>query len=129
MSNGLSCCFGSLTRLLPAPPVDHRTTQGNPSPSLGPHYRVSSLLRDGPPACPASVLWPLQFPLLGLLPLASQSNTPGPRLDRVWGVRGSSWKAEERQRAGRITTYLSKARRTPELYTLSLHDALDLVGC
>src|SRR6266540_2646359 len=29
---------------------------------------------------------------------------PGPRLDRVWGVRGSSWKAEERQRAGRITT-------------------------
>src|SRR6266498_47224 len=75
MSNGLSCCFGSLTRLLPAPPVDHRTTQGNPSPSLGPHYRVSSLLRAGPPACPASVLWPLQFPLLGLLPLASQSNT------------------------------------------------------
>src|SRR5260370_6080446 len=75
MSNGLSCCFGSFTRLLPALPVDHRTSQGNPSPSLGPHYRASSLLRDGPPACPASVLWPSQFPLLGLLPLASQPNT------------------------------------------------------
>src|SRR6266700_239245 len=47
MSNGLSCCFGSFTRLLPALPVDHRTSRGNPSPSLGPHYRASSLIPVG----------------------------------------------------------------------------------
>src|SRR4051794_2523047 len=79
MVNDLSCCFGSLTRLLPATstgmPVDRRTNPGNPSPSLHPHYQASTLLRDGPPACPTSVLRPSQFPLLGALPLADRSNT------------------------------------------------------
>src|SRR6266511_1816864 len=71
MSNGLSCCFGSLTRLLPAPPVDHRTTQGNPSPSLGPHYRVSSLipvgtaLAGGPPDRSQRAELPHWAPALG----------------------------------------------------------------
>src|SRR6184192_1878841 len=70
MSNGLSCCFGSFTRLLLTRSVDRRTNQGNPSPSLCPRYQASSLLQDGPPACPASVLCPSQFPLFGVLPLA-----------------------------------------------------------
>src|SRR6266542_3610307 len=35
--------------------------------------------------------------------LRGSPGTAGPRLDRVWGVRGGSWKAEERQRARRIT--------------------------
>ena len=72
--------LGDLKRLLlllrsahptpPGHPVDRRTNPGNPAPSLHPHYRASSLLRDGPPPCPASVLCPSQFPLLGVLPLA-----------------------------------------------------------
>ena len=80
MSNGLSDNFGSLTRLLPTPTsVDHRTHPGDPSPSLRPHYRASPLLRDGPPLCPASVLHPSQFPLLGALPSTDRSNTrPAP---------------------------------------------------
>src|SRR6266516_5668894 len=65
ISNGLSCNFGPLTRLLPAMPVDRRANPGNPSPSLRPHYRASPLLRDGPPLCPAPVLGPSQFLLLG----------------------------------------------------------------
>src|SRR5439155_21634610 len=74
--NGLSCSFGSLTRLLPTPrSVDRRTTPGNPSPSLRPRYRASPLLRDGPPLCPASVLGPSQCPLLGVLPSTGRSNT------------------------------------------------------
>ncbi len=43
---------------------------------------------------------------------------PGPRLDRVWGVRGSSWKAEERQRAGRITTDVAQPGSDPGLSSL-----------
>src|SRR3954468_13120454 len=39
------------------------------------HYQAPPLLGDGPPACPASVLSPSQFPLLGVLPLADHSNT------------------------------------------------------
>src|SRR6266566_5390028 len=79
MSNGLSCCFGRLTWLLPAMPVDHQADPGNPPPSLRPHYQASPLLRDGPPPCPAPVLCPLQFPLLGVLPSAGRSNTrPAP---------------------------------------------------
>jgi hypothetical protein len=79
MSNGLSCCFGLLTWLLPAMPVDHQADPGNPPPSLRPHYQASPLLRDGPPPCPAPVLCPLQFPLLGVLPSAGRSNTrPAP---------------------------------------------------
>src|SRR6266545_3113802 len=42
----------------------------------------------------------------------------GPRLDRVWGVRGSSWKAEERQRAGRITTDVAQPGSDPGLSSL-----------
>ncbi len=45
-----------------------------------------------------------RHPNLALLSTSSLYAIAGPRLDRVWGVRGSSWKAEERQRAGRITT-------------------------
>jgi len=43
---------------------------------------------------------------------------PGPRLDRVWGVRGSSWKAEERQHAGRITTDVAQPGSDPGLSSL-----------
>ena len=77
--NGLSCNLGSLTWLLPAMPVDHQANPGNPSPSLRPHYRASPLLRDGPPLCPAPVLGPSQFLLLGVLPSAGRPNTrPAP---------------------------------------------------
>src|SRR6058998_1862160 len=63
--------FGPLTWLLPATPVGHRTDQNDPSPSLHPHYRASSLLRDGPPPCPASVLGLLRRGPLEDLPLAT----------------------------------------------------------
>ena len=60
-------------------PVDHQADPGNPPPSLRPHYRASSLLRDGPSLRPTPVLDPLQFPLLGVLPSAGRSNTrPAP---------------------------------------------------
>src|SRR5262249_44849856 len=74
ISNGLD--FGSLTWLLPAPPVDHQANQGDPSPSLHPHSQASSLLRDGLPPCPATVLDPSRCAPLGELPLA---------LSRRWG--------------------------------------------
>src|SRR5215218_9962022 len=54
--------------------VDRQASPGNPPPSLHPHYRASPLLRGGPSSCPASVRCPLQFPLLGGLPLADHAN-------------------------------------------------------
>ena len=38
--------------------VDQRVKLDDPTPSLHPHYRTSSLIRVGPPLCPASVLSP-----------------------------------------------------------------------
>src|SRR5262249_29634042 len=52
------------------PPVDHQANQGDPSPSLHPHYQASSLLRDGLPPCPATVLCPSRRDPLEELPLA-----------------------------------------------------------
>src|ERR1019366_2440312 len=43
----------------------------DPTPSLQPHYELSSLLRVGPPQCSASVRWPRGFRRLGF----SLSNT------------------------------------------------------
>src|SRR5487761_1558679 len=55
----------------PALAVDRRPNQDGPTPSLHPHYRVSSLLRVGPSLhCPCSVLCPLRVLPLGVLPLA-----------------------------------------------------------
>jgi hypothetical protein len=38
--------------------VDQKVKLDDPTPSLHPHYGTSSLLRIGPPLCPASVLSP-----------------------------------------------------------------------
>jgi hypothetical protein len=60
--------------------VDQPTNPDDPSPSLHPHYRASSLLRDGPPLCPASLRLPSRFPPLGVLawrPAAGQCRTTG----------------------------------------------------
>src|ERR1700687_269136 len=74
--------FGPLTRLLPAfRPVDRQADQDDPSPSLHPHYQASSLLRDGPPPCPATVLGLLRRGPLEDLPLAA---SPAGR----WHCRG-----------------------------------------
>src|SRR5665809_50682 len=72
--------LGDLKRLRlrlahPAPPTRRRLTAEparttrplRSSPITGP----SPLLRDGPPLCPAPVLSPSQFPLLGDLPCAT----------------------------------------------------------
>jgi hypothetical protein len=72
----LATAFDPLTRLLPRHAVDRRADQGDPSPSLRPHYQASSLLRDGPPPCPASVLHPSRCAPLEALPLAT-SPRPG----------------------------------------------------
>src|ERR1700728_1446749 len=48
ISNGLSCDFGSLTRLLPAMLVDRQATPGKPSPSLPPPFPAPPLLPHGP---------------------------------------------------------------------------------
>src|ERR1039458_3625941 len=37
----------------------------DPTPSLQPHYELSSLLRAGPPQCSTSVRWPRGFRRLG----------------------------------------------------------------
>src|SRR5450759_3695462 len=42
-----------------APPFSLIISQDGPSPWLHPHYRASQLLRDGPPACPATGTLPL----------------------------------------------------------------------
>src|SRR5512144_1423206 len=75
IANGFDDLTGSSQQAL----VGRRARPGNPSPSLHPHYRVSPLLRDGPPLCPASVLRPSRFLPLGDLPSAGRSNTrPAP---------------------------------------------------
>lgn len=50
-----------------------------------PITEASSLLRGGPPPCHASVLSPLQFQLLGVLPPTGRVNTPPVRI----AARGS----------------------------------------
>src|SRR5215207_820789 len=76
MANG----FGSLTWLLPATPslVGHQANPGDPPPWLHPRYQASSLLRGGPPLCPASVRSPLAGLLLGDLPLPADGQTDQP---------------------------------------------------
>src|SRR5665811_1189560 len=58
MSYDLPCNLGSLTRLIPLG-LTAFINQDGPSPWLHPHYRASQLLRDGPPACPATGTLPL----------------------------------------------------------------------
>ena len=72
MSNGLaSFGFDMTTGSSRSFTVDHQSCPDGPSPLLHPHYRASSLLRDGPPLCSASVLCPLPFLRLGVLPLVT----------------------------------------------------------
>jgi len=67
----ISCDFGLLTSSFLA--VGCQTNLGNPPPLLGPHYQASSLVQGGPPLRHASVLSLLQFLLLEVLPLATNS--------------------------------------------------------
>ena len=46
-------------------PVASLVRLPDPTPSLQPHYELSSLLRVGPPQCSASVRWPRGFRRLG----------------------------------------------------------------
>src|SRR5680860_951752 len=64
MTNGFLLGLGSLTGSS-RPPVGRLANPDSPSPWLHPHYRASSLLRDGPSLCPASVLCPSRSPPLG----------------------------------------------------------------
>src|SRR2546426_2088916 len=48
---------GQPCELLPQKWLAHTAVPDAPPPSLRPHYRASSLLRGGPPLCPASVLY------------------------------------------------------------------------
>ena len=59
ISNGLTCDFDSLTRLLPGTLVDHQTNPDDPPPSLQPHYRAftATTRRSAP------------LPRIGTLPL------------------------------------------------------------
>ena len=68
--------------------VDRQTSPNDPAPSLRPHYQASPLLRAGPSLCPASVLCPSQFPLLGVLPLAT-GRPSRPVTGRRIGATGS----------------------------------------
>jgi hypothetical protein len=79
IANGLPADFGSSTELLPTfRPVDHRKTSRMSRP-LGsrPITGPSQLLRDGPPACEATVLSLLRFCRLRC------SLSPGHSLDQV----------------------------------------------
>src|ERR1035441_1471231 len=49
-------------------PVASLVRLPDPTPSLQPHYELSSLLRVGPPQCSASVRWPRGFRRLGFSP-------------------------------------------------------------
>jgi hypothetical protein len=72
ISNGFATSdLGVLTGSSRLMTVDRRPHPDGPSPSLRPHYQASPLLRDSPPLCPASVLCPWQFLLLGVLPPAT----------------------------------------------------------
>jgi hypothetical protein len=51
-------------------------------------------------------------------PIYESRSVTGPRLDRVWRVRGCSWEAEERQCAGRITTGVAQSGSDPGLSSL-----------
>ncbi len=78
----------------PAPPTRGRLTseQARTTRPLrsGPITGPSALLRDGPPLCPAPVLSPSQFPLLGDLPRATDRRpTPHHWPDRPVGATGS----------------------------------------
>src|SRR6266545_3226229 len=64
---GMVNCFAALTGLLLFP-VGLMVQQLDPTPSLRPHCRPSSLVRIGPPQGPASVLSPHGFRPLVLLP-------------------------------------------------------------
>jgi hypothetical protein len=60
-------------------PVASLVRLPDPTPSLQPHYELSSLLRVGPPQCSASVRWPRDFRRLGFLwcaKIASGINLP-----------------------------------------------------
>ena len=72
------CClrFRLAFRFIPHIVVDPRRDQGDPSPSLQPHYRPSSLLQDGPSPCPVPLLCPLGFLPLGILALADRGTRP-----------------------------------------------------
>src|SRR5487761_959217 len=76
MANGFG--FGSLSGSSLA--VDRRTRLGNASPLLHPHCRASSLIRDAPPPGLASVLSPLRFLPLGVLPLGRATHRAWSRL-------------------------------------------------
>src|SRR5262249_35304399 len=68
MTNGFAVDLGSLTSSSHRKVVDCCANPDSPSPSLGPHYQASPLLRDGPPLCFAPVLSPSPFLRLGVLP-------------------------------------------------------------
>ena len=75
ISNGLADDFNWPIELLPDTVRLMRSTQSRTTRPLRstPVTGASSLLRAGPPACPASVLDPLQCLPLGALPLARRS--------------------------------------------------------
>src|SRR5450756_363759 len=65
-------------------PVASLVRLPDPTPSLQPHYELSSLLRVGPPQCSASVRWPRGFRRLGfslsIRATGSCSSAPQPRV-------------------------------------------------
>jgi len=85
MSNGFGALTGSSR-----PAVGRWPPPDNPAPSLRPHYQASPLLRAGPSLCPASVRCPLQFLLLGVLPLAT-ATTLALSGRQVHTFRTSAW--------------------------------------
>jgi hypothetical protein len=76
MSNGFAARLGSLTDSSRRAAVDRRSSPDDPPPSLGPHYRASSLPRGGPPLRRASLLRPSRFLPLGRLALAPVGLSP-----------------------------------------------------
>src|SRR3954470_21094042 len=70
ITNGFAVRCGSLTDSSRHLAVDRRSSLDDPPPSLGPHYRASSLLRGGPPLRCASLLRPSRCLPLGRLALA-----------------------------------------------------------
>ena len=77
-SRSQTTSVGSLTGSSRATPVDHRAARTTRPLRSSPITGPSSLLRDGPPLCPASVLSPSRFPPLGALPLDRPQATTAP---------------------------------------------------
>jgi hypothetical protein len=125
ISNDLACDFNWSTEFLPDPARLTRSTQPRTTRPLRstPITGASALLRAGPPAHLTSVLDPLQFRLLGTLPLArhqdeQRQGTPSPV------PCGSRRPGSRRLHAGhRLASKLAPARLIPGL---GIHPGFDV---